>query len=445
MTHTGCAAAYYGSDIVVAEVEAELPRSVTMYRRYTCGACHATLTLRRTKHERYSVPAFFAHNATGDGCTGGGPETQAHLQCKYYLKEFVGHYGFCLEKCKECREKLLSMETESTDSVQVEQAVRIDGRLYRYDTLIYRKGCPRVAVEVVHTHKTKDVKITDTRECGLALVEVHTSALLDRLDLLRRAKAGGASVELPNALVVWSMCAPCEDRKQKREAEERVRTQERAQAHAQAQAQARERAQAQAQARATALEQDEQARQAERKAERKASAQRSEPAMLERAKFMARAQRWPDSWFRLVVVVSEQDAAMAQEHWRLWHKRERDEDVRQHKKLQRKAFRQAEEAEEACRPLREQPNAPYAKTNFKCVECDRWRVCYPAHIQDSKWPPSHYQDLHPWHVDNRRPVPETARCCRACVVECPKCGEWYPLRGALRFGLCRDCNVEFKI
>lgn len=420
--------AYHGVDIVVAEEEAGLPHSVTGQRRYTCAACEAVLTLRRTRHKRYVVSAFFAHQSTGDGCTGGGLETQAHLQCKYYLKEFVGHYGFCLERCRVCMEKRLSIETEATDLVQIEQTARVEGRRYRYDVLVSRAGRPRVAVEVVHTHASGAKKVEDTRGCGVALVEVHTSTVLRRVELLRRAKAAGASVELANALVVWGTCGRCERRGRRREEDEREQAQAQAQARAQAQG---------------AADQEERARRAERQAERKASAQKSEPAMLERAKFKARAERWIDSWFRLVVVVSEQDAAIAEEHWRLWGERKRGEELRQHRKLQRKAFRQAEDAEEACCRLREQ-RAPYAKTNFKCVECDRWRAAPDLrHVQGGKWHPSQYRDLHAWHVDNGRAVPETARCCSACVIECPKCGEWYPQQGALRFGLCRECNMAF--
>jgi hypothetical protein len=363
-----CAVGMHGEGIVVAREEALKPRSLTDARQYTCVECKAALILKRTKHERYNVAGFFSHKAVKgsvSGCAGGGPETQDHLMCKYYLKEFVGHYDFRIERCPNWRvcEESLGFRSKPSDIVVLEKSIRIDDRQYKYDTLIYRKGKPVVAVEVCHTHPCGSTKVEDTRKQGIALVEIHTNVLLPMVDKLRDAKTTGTSVELPNLKEVLQTCGPCEE---------------------------------------------------------------------------------PDSWFRLVVVVSEQDTAISAEHWHLWRERKRDEEQRQHRKLQHKAFRQAEEAEEACRHLRQQ-RAPYRPTNFKCVECDRWRIASDVHhVQDSKWSSGQYRDLHQWYINKGRRLPETARCCRACVVKCPKCGECYPLQGALRFGLCMDCNLEYK-
>lgn len=356
-----CVVARRGDKLVVAGEEALKPLGLTNACRYTCVTCKAVVTLKRTKHERYYVNGFFAHKkiqGSVSACTGGGPETQDHLLCKYYLKEFVGHYDFCVKRCPRWRmcKDVTGLVTKASDLVEVEKSMWIDGRRYIYDVLISRKGKPVVAVEVKNTHACGSQKIEDTRRHGIALVEIRSSEILGKVSALREAKVNNGRVSFENDTEVKTTCDECE-----RAIE------------------------------ATQWEMDSQ-----------------------------------DSWSRLLFVTLQWKRITTQEHERLYDERKELEEFHRHRKLQYKAYRQAEEAEKAFGPLRGQ-RAPYNKSNFKCVQCDFWRTPSDLRgVHQSKWPARDFRGR---------------GCCRLCVVECPKCGDCYPLQGALRFGLCLDCNL----
>mgnify|MGYP006875402101 CR=1 FL=1 len=344
--HQGCDVARCGLDITVAREEARLPHTVTSLRQYRCVACEGTVLLRRTSNKRYRVPAFFAHTAAtteGGGCTGGGRESQEHLMGKYYLKRYVGYYDFCVGQCSNACGDCTGFVSRPSDVVEVERSAVVGGKRYRYDTMISRRGKPRVAVEVLHTHKTSDVKAEDTRRDGVELVEVCASDILKHVGELRAAKrAGAGSVTLPNAHVRRQLCAACQ--------------------------------------------------------------------------------------------VCEELLT-----------REREDGFNS---LQRQAFQRAREADEAWRSIRDRRYV-YRRGNVKCILCMQWRLgnLFLPHgflrawvdVPETKWPVGEYLAAHSWFVDAGRRVPRASRCCRACVMNCPGCTEFYPIKFGLRDGMCQTC------
>lgn len=375
--HGGCDAAYLGPDIVVAIDEERKPCSVTMHSQYTCAACSADVILRRTKHERYNVSAFFAHKSDSKtrGCNGGGPETQEHLRCKYYLRKYIGHYDFCVQRCpnyKQCKYSM-GFVTKPTDLVEIEKTMRVDSKQYRYDLLVSRRGKPVVAMEILHTHVSSIAKIEDTRRHGVALVEIKTSDILQRVEMLYEAKARGSNetVSLPNQTEVIKICKDC------------------------------------------------------------LRAQRYHE-LVENEKLDNE-----DSWFRLVASVAE----LEDDRFRAYRL---IEEHRRYKKLQHKAYRQAEEFEEI-HYNQKQRRVMYNKSNFKCGGCLCWRAQDDMHcVFEAKFDRNEYQDLHSWYVDRGLEPPPVARYCSTCVLECPSCGDDYPYQSARRYGLCRECNIRAK-
>lgn len=197
-----------GGDIVLAEEEAKKPPAVTKIKEYTCGECKEELALRRTKHCRYHVKAFFAHKVKTSTCSGGSKESVNHLKAKYYLKQYVGCYEFCLETCAACGS--LGFLSRITDQVDVEVSKSIDGRRFVYDTVISRRGKERVAVEVFHSHATDKEKIDITRKAGIEVVEVEAQTVINMLPELKHARQSGTRVEVPNGLNAYTdMCSGC--------------------------------------------------------------------------------------------------------------------------------------------------------------------------------------------------------------------------------------------
>ena len=162
-----------GDDIVLAEVEALKPRAETHCKSYVCDFCKNTLDLRRTQHPRYTVTAFFAHKSVNSTCTGGSKESLQHLEAKFWLKHFVGHYNLCLHKCPTCG-PVSFFKSKTDDTVSLEVPQRIEGKTYVYDTVVARADpgglkCALI-IEVFHTHKTEEQKIADIRKNGFGQV-----------------------------------------------------------------------------------------------------------------------------------------------------------------------------------------------------------------------------------------------------------------------------------
>ena len=113
--------------------------SDTATRRYVCIECKGDLDLRRTTVKahggRYNVPAYFAHERKSSTCTGASGESLQHLQSKYVLQKFLGHYDFCLECCEECKD-CLGFVTKKRDKVSLEERVVLGEKIYVYDVLI---------------------------------------------------------------------------------------------------------------------------------------------------------------------------------------------------------------------------------------------------------------------------------------------------------------------
>lgn len=343
IAYSGCDAARLGAEIALAIEEAKKPTSVTKHYQYICEFCKGVLLLKRTRHERYNVKAFFAHkpDSKAGGCNGGGVETQEHLRCKYYLKKYIGHYDFCVERCPNfdrCQDST-GFITKSTDLVEVEKSARIDGKLYKYDLLISRGKKPRVAVEILHTHSSTTTKVEDTRRKGVALVEIKTSDILERVELLCQAQTTNTTVTLPNQTEVSQTCAEC-------------------------------------------LE-------------------------LQRLRVTQK--------------------------------------LLQYKVLQQKAYRQAEAVKRARGLDPRNFRSHYDRYSFKCCGCKLWHKLYMlCHVSKSKFSNEQFRELHLWHIKNNRVLPEKARYCDECVLKCPGCNDLYTLQHALKYGLCRDCNIEMK-
>lgn len=198
-----------GRDVVLAAEEAMKPPAVTKETQYTCDHCKGELALRRTKHYRYNVGAFFAHKAKTSTCSGGSKESVIHLKAKYYLKQYVGCYEFCLRSCAVCG-PLFGFVSRTTDQVDLEASTSIDGRRFVYDTVISRRGKRRVAVEVFHSHATGQEKIDLTRKAGIEVVEVRAQTVVDMLPELKHARQSGTRVEIPNVVKAHTdMCSGC--------------------------------------------------------------------------------------------------------------------------------------------------------------------------------------------------------------------------------------------
>ena len=218
-----------GDDIVLAEVEALKSRAETHCKTYVCDFCKNTLDLRRTQHPRYTVTAFFAHKSVNSTCTGGSKESLQHLEAKFWLKHFVGHYNLCLHKCPTCG-PVSFFESKTDDIVDLEVPQRIEGKTYVYDTVIAREwkvlsddGCSAkdrielltntghegLIIEVFHTHKTEEGKIENIRKNGLQVAEVEAETVLKLVPELKRAQSAGTQVNIPNLLKSKVECDAC--------------------------------------------------------------------------------------------------------------------------------------------------------------------------------------------------------------------------------------------
>ena len=112
-------------------------------------------------------------------CTHGG-ESVIHRMAKQKLREMVGKYSFTLFQCVRCGDE--RYENGRGCSVTIE--VRSDDGKWRYDCVLSRNGLPIVALEVVHTHKTGDEKISAVRSSGIEIVEFRAEDVMQMGDVL---------------------------------------------------------------------------------------------------------------------------------------------------------------------------------------------------------------------------------------------------------------------
>lgn len=206
--------AWCGDRLVLAADEGRQGKLTTTARAYTCTGCRGPMIVCRFRHRRYIKRACFRHKSLTTSCKGGGPETQLHYQCKYYMQEYVGCYYFSYSVCTTPDCSPFGFVSRHTDIVKVETPVRADGKSYVYDVLVFRGGRPHLVIEIMNTHKTDEDKITRTRQHGIQIVEVHVQDIVQRIDDLkdaRRRHEHGESlyVTLPNLLQRTKMCDAC--------------------------------------------------------------------------------------------------------------------------------------------------------------------------------------------------------------------------------------------
>ncbi|NBW88346.1 MAG: hypothetical protein EBR51_00265 [Gammaproteobacteria bacterium] len=194
--------ALLGARVVFAEHEASVCKRPQ--GGYICPACRGSLVLRhatpKERGGRYNVSAFFAHKSVASRCAGASGESLDHLKSKFALQRFVGHYDFCYEECPHCA-KRLGFVSRRGDRVQLEATVALGSRTYRYDALISRGLGHRVAVEILHTHKTAQEKVAVSEEHGIRVVELRASDVLASMPRLEQALLQQTHVRLPNLLV----------------------------------------------------------------------------------------------------------------------------------------------------------------------------------------------------------------------------------------------------
>ena len=106
-------------------------------------------------------------------CTHGG-ESLIHRMAKQKLREMVGRYSFVLFQCRRCGDE----RSENGDGCSVTiEVCSGDGR-WRYDCVLVRYGVPAVAMEIVHLHKTGELKINAVRSSGLDIAEFRADDIM---------------------------------------------------------------------------------------------------------------------------------------------------------------------------------------------------------------------------------------------------------------------------
>lgn len=206
--------AWFTGSLVLAAHEGRKEKVTTKDHKYECTGCRGQLSLCRLTHHRFVKCACFRHKSHTPSCKGGGPETQLHYMCKYFIQEYVGFYDFCLAACKTPGCDTLGFVSKHNDQVKVEARLKLDGKLYVYDVLLFRKERPRLAIEILNTHKSDAEKISRTRQHGIEIVEIHVQDIVQRLEALKEARhrheqGESVHVTLPNLLQRKELCVAC--------------------------------------------------------------------------------------------------------------------------------------------------------------------------------------------------------------------------------------------
>jgi hypothetical protein len=208
-----------GDKLCLAADEAREDKICTDAMKYECTGCRGQLILCRLKHHRFYKSACFRHKTHTPSCKAGSAETQLHYQCKYYMQKYAGCYDFCLSACKTPGCDTFGFRSWQSDTVRIEKRLTLDGTVYVYDVLVYRRGSPRLAIEIMNKHKTEPEKIRRTRHHGIEVVEVHVQDVIEALPSLeesRQSRERGdpliRQVTLPNILKLEEHCAPCKSK-----------------------------------------------------------------------------------------------------------------------------------------------------------------------------------------------------------------------------------------
>lgn len=381
-THTQHVVARNNGMIVLAQTEALESKSKTDAKTYICHHCNSQLVLRRTTHLRYNVSGYFAHKNIST-CTGGSPESAQHLQAKFWLKHFVGHYSICLQKCV-CCGPYLGFESKPSDCVHVELPHNIDGKRYIYDTVVAREGKCALVIEVFHTHKTEEHKIQAVHANGMKIAEVKADTVLKMVAELEVAKRNGTRVQIPNLLTADIECAECRIKKQQTRA---------------------------------------------------ANAMKQAQAEFDR-------EGYYDLWFVWTTTINEDADNLYSDYCAAYYEWMLQISLKQRRHLQKRGFELAFEKKQLKQRKTRKPTA-FHKTNKKCFKCEQW---FPRsglyELPSDLWTIRQYKDIHAWYHKRGLRLPVFALGCDDCTIHCQACGYRFPLDHAERYGLCFPCNLK---
>tara|TARA_Y100000389_G_scaffold192889_2_gene220993 strand:+ start:30548 stop:31900 length:1353 start_codon:yes stop_codon:yes gene_type:complete len=188
-----------------------------------CDEAHPVF-FKQLKHERFYKSACFSHYGTKNsnsfgqsGISSGNGETAEHRDSKFLLRDRLGHYKFLVSRCMHCTSHH-TWECGDNATVAIERKVKSNqGNRYFYDACLLREDKPIYALEVFHTHETKQMKVSETKEMGISIAEFTTKDILRMKNL--DVTSNEDKIELENLMIDEFTCTSC----QLRRAEERDR------------------------------------------------------------------------------------------------------------------------------------------------------------------------------------------------------------------------------
>ena len=191
---------------------------------FLCLDCGVRMYLHVTQAARYHVPGFFSHEAS-ESCQraggGGAGESAEHYRCKHLLQKLAGRYKFLISACRSCYACNKWGEPEAGEVVIEKRAQTKDDQRYAYDAAVVRNGKVCCALEVYHTHKTTEQKITDTKKMGADIAEFDTDAIHKMHLSLMRSNCDSKYV-LDNLLVEMFTCDKCQEKQDDMQARRRT-------------------------------------------------------------------------------------------------------------------------------------------------------------------------------------------------------------------------------
>ena len=152
----------------------------------------------QTSHKKQKTTT--ANNMTMmiSSCSPGG-ESILHRMAKHRLREMVGMYSFPTFRCDDCSWEKIMHSKRGTVTMEVVSA----DKKWRYDCLLFKKGLPVAALEVVHTHLTGFVKVKSVRESGIEIAEFRAD------DVMNMINDGKTKTKLDNIQMQTGKCQDC--------------------------------------------------------------------------------------------------------------------------------------------------------------------------------------------------------------------------------------------
>ena len=195
-----------------------------------CDEAHPVF-FKQLKHERFYKSACFSHYGTKNsnsfgqsGISSGNGETAEHRESKFLLKDRLGHYKFLVSRCMHCTSHH-TWECGDNATVAIERKVKSnEGNRFFYDACLLREDKPIYALEVFHTHETKQMKVDETKEMGISIAEFRTKDILRMKNL--DVTSNEDKIELENLMIEEFTCTSCQEKineMKRRRAEERDR------------------------------------------------------------------------------------------------------------------------------------------------------------------------------------------------------------------------------